>query len=97
MVECLASKCEVQRSNPITATKKQAKEKQTWRPMDRIEDMNPHNSTHLVFDKGTQNTWWRKTASLTNVAEKTGYLISMQKTEARSISLTLYKYQFKMQ
>jgi hypothetical protein len=29
MVECLASKCEVQRSNPITATKKQAKEKQT--------------------------------------------------------------------
>jgi hypothetical protein len=27
----------------------------------RIEDldMNPHNYTHLIFDKGTKNIWWR--------------------------------------
>jgi hypothetical protein len=22
--------------------------------------MNPHNCTHLIFDKGTKNIWWRK-------------------------------------
>jgi hypothetical protein len=28
----------------------------------RIEepDMNPHNYTQLIFDKGTENMWWRK-------------------------------------
>jgi hypothetical protein len=22
--------------------------------------MNPHSYTHLIFDKGTKNIWWRK-------------------------------------
>jgi uncharacterized protein (DUF736 family) len=28
----------------------------------RIEDpdMKPHNYAHLIFDKGTKSTWWRK-------------------------------------
>jgi hypothetical protein len=42
----------------------------------RIEnaDMNPHNYTHLIFDKGAKNIKWKKTASSTNVSGKSGYL-----------------------
>jgi hypothetical protein len=42
----------------------------------RIEDpdMNPHSHAHLNFDKDDKITQWKKTASSTNVAGKTGYL-----------------------
>jgi hypothetical protein len=36
--------------------------------------MNPHSYNHLFFDKGTKNIQWRKDASTTNVAGKTGYV-----------------------
>jgi hypothetical protein len=37
-------------------------------------DINPCNYSHLIFDKGAQNTPRRKEASSTNFAGKTGYL-----------------------
>jgi hypothetical protein len=42
----------------------------------RIEDpdMNPHNYTHFIFDKGAKNIQWRKDTSSTNVSGKSGYL-----------------------
>jgi hypothetical protein len=42
----------------------------------RIEDldMNPHSYAHFIFDKGTKNIQGEKTASLTNVTVKIGYL-----------------------
>jgi hypothetical protein len=42
----------------------------------KIEDpgTNPHNYTHLVFDKDAKNMQWRKIISSSNVAGKTGYL-----------------------
>jgi uncharacterized protein (DUF736 family) len=42
----------------------------------RIEDpdMNPHGYAHLILDKGAKTIQWRKTASLTNAAGRTGYL-----------------------
>jgi hypothetical protein len=42
----------------------------------RIEDtdMNPYNYAHLIFDKGTKTYDGEKTASSTNVAQKTVYL-----------------------
>jgi hypothetical protein len=41
----------------------------------RIEDldMNPHSYAHLIFDKGAKKYNGEKTASLTNVAGKSGY------------------------
>jgi hypothetical protein len=37
-------------------------QKQTWRPMDqnRRSHINPCIYSQLIFDKGAQNTWWRK-------------------------------------
>jgi hypothetical protein len=35
--------------------------------------MNPHNYTHFIFDKGAKIYNGAKTASSTNVAEKSGY------------------------
>jgi hypothetical protein len=38
--------------------------------------MNPHNFTHLIFDKGAKNIQWRKeifVASSTNIPGKSGY------------------------
>jgi hypothetical protein len=40
----------------------------------RDSNMSSHGYAHLIFDKGTQNIRWRKTASSVNVAGKTGYL-----------------------
>jgi hypothetical protein len=37
-------------------------------------DMNPHNYTHLIFDKGAKNIQWRKDSLFKNVAGKIGYL-----------------------
>jgi hypothetical protein len=49
--------------------------------------MNPQSNIHLIFDKGAKTYNGEKIASSTNVAGK---------TEARSMSSTLYKYQFKV-
>jgi hypothetical protein len=35
--------------------------------------MNPHNYTHLIFDKGAKIYDGKKTVSSTNVAGKSGY------------------------
>jgi hypothetical protein len=35
--------------------------------------MNPHNYTHLIFDKGAKIYDGEKTDSLTNIAGKCGY------------------------
>jgi hypothetical protein len=35
--------------------------------------MNPHNYTHLIFDKGAKIYGGEKTACSTNVAGKSGY------------------------
>jgi hypothetical protein len=60
----------------------------------RIEDpdMNPHNCSHLVFDKGAQKYLMEKRQPLQQML--LGKLdICMQKTETRSMSVTLYKVQ----
>jgi hypothetical protein len=36
--------------------------------------MNPHSYAHLIFEKGTKIYYGEKTAFLTNIVEKTGYL-----------------------
>jgi hypothetical protein len=36
--------------------------------------MNPHNYTHIIFDKGAKKYYGEKTASSTNVPGKSGYL-----------------------
>jgi hypothetical protein len=61
----------------------------------RIEDlgMNSSSYAHLIFDKGAKNYKWEKTASSTNVAVKTGYLPT---ENWRSMFVTLYKYQLKV-
>jgi hypothetical protein len=56
----------------------------------RIEDpdMNPHNYTHLIFDKGAKNIYGEKTASSKNTAGK--MVTCLQETETRSMSIILY-------
>jgi hypothetical protein len=55
----------------------------------RIEDadINPHIYSQLIFNKGAQNTQWRK-YSLFNKGKLD---VHMQKTETRSLSFTLYQ------
>jgi hypothetical protein len=36
-------------------------------------DLNPHTYSQLIFNKGAQNTQWRKDSLSTNAAGKTGY------------------------
>jgi hypothetical protein len=57
----------------------------------RIEDPDkkPHNYNLLVFDKGAKNLQWRNSSLFNkNCWEK--LVSSMQKTETRSIYITLY-------
>jgi hypothetical protein len=63
----------------------------------RIEDtdMNPHNYTHLSFDKGAKNIQWRKD-SLFNKCCWEKWLSICKKTETRSMFITLYQCQLKM-
>jgi hypothetical protein len=41
----------------------------------RIEDpdMQPHNFTHLIFDKVAKNIWWRKDSLFNKCCRKGGY------------------------
>jgi hypothetical protein len=58
-------------------------------------DMNPCSYVHLIFDKSAKNISWRKNQPLQQML--LGKLdICLQKTETRSMSFILYKYQFKM-
>jgi hypothetical protein len=57
--------------------------------------MNPHSCAHLIFDKGTQNIQWRKDSPLSQML--LGKLdICIQKTERRSMFVTLCRYQLKV-
>jgi hypothetical protein len=56
--------------------------------------MKPWNCAHLIFEKAPKIHEGEKTASSTNVAEKTGYLHVENWT--RSLSFTLCKCQLKM-
>jgi uncharacterized protein (DUF736 family) len=57
----------------------------------RIEDpdMNPHNYTHLMFDKVTKNIWWRKD-SLFNKCCWEKWLSICRKLKNRTMSTTLH-------
>jgi hypothetical protein len=58
-------------------------------------DINPLSYNHLIFDKGAYSVGWRNDSSSTNVAGETGY-ICLQKIETRSMHITLYKYELKV-
>jgi hypothetical protein len=51
-------------------------------------------ASHLILNKGAKNIIGEKTISSTNGAGKLD--VHMKKTETRSLSLTLFKNQFKM-
>jgi hypothetical protein len=57
--------------------------------------MNPHNYTHLIFDKVTKDIQWRK-YSLFNKFCWEKWLSACKKTESRFMLITLYYYQLKM-
>jgi hypothetical protein len=51
--------------------------------------MNPHNYTHLIFDKVTKNIQWRKDSLVKKCCwEK--WLSICKKTETRTMFITLY-------
>jgi hypothetical protein len=52
-------------------------------------DINPHNYTHPVFDKGVKNAHWIKDSLFKKCTGK--LYICMKKTETTSISFTLCK------
>jgi hypothetical protein len=52
-------------------------------------DMNPHSYTHLIFDKSSKIIWWRKKHHLPPVFLGK-VVICLQKTETRSMLITLY-------
>jgi hypothetical protein len=56
--------------------------------------MNPSNKTHLIFDRASKTYYGENTASSTNVAGK--LVMCLQKTKNRSMFVTLYKYQLKV-
>jgi hypothetical protein len=56
--------------------------------------MNPHSYAHLIFDKGAKNIWWRKDIFQQILLEKLDSFL--WETESRSMFVTLYKYQFKV-
>jgi hypothetical protein len=57
-------------------------------------DMNPRSHAHLTFDKVAKNIQGEKIAFQHMLLEKLN--ICMQKTESHSMSLTLHKYQLKV-
>jgi hypothetical protein len=50
--------------------------------------------THLIFDKGAKNIRWRRQPVQQMLLEKV--VIHLQKTETRSMPVTLYKCQPKV-
>jgi hypothetical protein len=71
----------------------------------RIEDpdLNPHSYVHHIFDQGAKNTMEKgQPLQLLSSRRKWAPLllgildICLQKTETRSMFVTLYKYQFKV-
>jgi hypothetical protein len=50
--------------------------------------MNPHSYAHLIFDKGTKSIWWKKESPQQMLLGKMAFC--MQKTETRSMPVTLY-------
>jgi hypothetical protein len=53
--------------------------------------MKPYNYYQFVFDKGAKNVQWRKDSLFKK--KLLGKLVSsLQKTETRSMSITLYQY-----
>jgi hypothetical protein len=57
-------------------------------------DINPHIYSQLIFNREFQNTRWRKDSLQQMLLEKRD--IHMQKTEAKSLSFTLYQNQLNM-
>jgi hypothetical protein len=51
--------------------------------------MSPHRYAHLIFDKGAKNIWWKK-GSFFNKCCWEKWFICLQKTETRSVPVTLY-------
>jgi hypothetical protein len=56
--------------------------------------MTPCSYAHLIFDKGTKNMMEKKQFIQQMLLGKLD--ICMQKTETKSMSFTLYKYQLKV-
>jgi hypothetical protein len=56
--------------------------------------MNPHSFVHLIFDKDTRNIWWRQESFFKIFLGKLD--ICIQKSKMRSMSLSLCKYQLKL-
>jgi hypothetical protein len=56
--------------------------------------MNPHSYAHLIFDKGQKHTKEKRQPTQQMLFGKE--VISLQKTETRSMFITLYYYQLKM-
>jgi hypothetical protein len=51
--------------------------------------VNPHSYAYLTFDKGAKNIWWRKRQPLQQMLLGK-VVICLQKTEIRSMPITLY-------
>ena len=65
-----------------------------WKRIENPEE-NPCTYSHLMFDKGGQNTQWRKDSLFNSGAGKTGQL-HVKKNEIRTLPNTTHKNKLKM-